>query len=326
MDIRTFLGMALAAATLVAACGDGSTDTLTDGNGNGAGVGTGTRKPATTGGTATNSASGDSDVGGGTGAVPTNSPAGKEFYKANVHPFLAQSCGGCHDAAGPGTYYLTAGDAEKSYGQLFKVGYVVESSRIVVKPGHGGLTTNVLTSAQIGTYSQWVAMELKDGGAKATPNILATLGSCFDKAKFDAMKMGQWQTTRRTNNNNTNNVTPWNENANNCTGCDNAQCTTCHSSDAATNFNNAVGNPILPADTTFENTKLTTPAYITKFFGVSADGVPVASQGLLKKSDATKKDKAYTHPMYTLNAEQTTAVDAFVNDAIAKFAAGTCGK
>jgi hypothetical protein len=221
---------------------------------------------------------------------------------------------------------LTPTDAEKSYAQLFQQGYVVQQSRIVQKPAHGGSTTNYLNPTQVQTYNQWVGMELKDGGGKATPNVLAKLGTCFDRGKFDAMQLGQWRTTQRTANNNTNNVTPWNENANNCTGCRNSPCSTCHSADPATNFNNAVGSPLLPADTTFENTKLTSPAYITKFFGVSPDGKPVPSQCIEKKSDSTKKDKAYTHPLFQLNANQRTAVDAFVNDVITKFNAGTCGR
>ncbi len=52
-------------------------------------------------------------------APSTNSPAGKEFYKANVHPFMASKCGACHGTAGPGPAWLTSADAEKSYAQLF---------------------------------------------------------------------------------------------------------------------------------------------------------------------------------------------------------------
>jgi hypothetical protein len=202
----------------------------------------------------------------------------------------------------------------------------VRQSRIVLKPAHGGVTNNVLTPAQIQTYNQWVEMELKDGGEKAPPNVLEKLGSCFDREKFDAMQMGQWRTTRRTIGNNINNVTPWNENANNCTGCDNAPCSTCHSADPATNFSCAVGNNLLPPDTTFENTKLTSPAYITKFFGVSPEGKPIPSDGIKKKSEATMKDKAYTHPMYRLTDRQQAALDAFVQDVIQKYNAGTCGR
>jgi len=331
LNARYLLGLALAAATAVAACGGGSTSTLTDGAGD---DGRGSRLPSKNGGdddddTTPGNGTTPGDTPGDTtpsGPVPTNSPEGKEFYKANVHPFMAQKCGACHGATGPGPAWLTAADAEKSYAQLFQVGYVVQNSRIVTKPAHGGVTNNVLSTAEAQKYNEWVAMELADGGEKAPPNVLEKLGSCFDRQKFDAMNLGQWRTTRRTNNNNTNNITPWNENANNCTGCDNAPCTTCHSADAATNYKNSVGNPILPADSTFEESKLTSPAYITKYFGVSPEGKPIASDALRKKMEATKKDKAYTHPMFNLNANQLAALDAFVNDVITKYNAGTCGQ
>lgn len=322
MNARTLLGLALAAATVAAACG-GEADSLSYGGTKRAGG-----KTSSGGDGDTSSPGGDTTPDDSTpsGPVPTNSPAGKEFYTTNVHPFMAQKCAACHGAAGPGPTWLTAADAEKSYAQLFQVGYVVEQSRVIVKPAHGGSTTNVLSTAEIQKYNEWVAMELADGGQEAPPNVLEKLGDCFDRQKFDAMNLGQWRTTRRTNNNNTNNVTPWNENADTCTGCDNAPCTTCHSADAATNYKNAVGNPILPADNTFEETKLTTPAYITKYFGVSPEGKPIASDSLRKKAEATRKDKAYSHPMFTLTPNQSAALDAFVNDVIDKYNAGLCGK
>jgi hypothetical protein len=327
MLTRYLLGIALAAATAVAACGGGSTDTLTDGTGGNDDDTPGGKVPGDkTPGTEPGTTPGGETPGTPSGPVPTNSPAGKEFYKTNVHPFMSAKCGACHGTAGPGPAWLTSADAEKSYAQLFQVGYVVQQSRIVLKPAHGGVTTNVLATAEAQKYNEWVSMELKDGGTKAPPNVLANLGACFDRTKFDAMQLGNWRTTRRTNNNNTNNVTPWNENANNCTGCDNAPCTTCHSADAATNFKNSVGNPLLPADSTFEETKLTAPAYITKYFGVSPEGKAMASDSIKKKSDATKKDKAYTHPMYQLNANQQATLDAFVSDVVTRYNAGTCGQ
>lgn len=323
MNKLNLLGIAIATAVAVAACGGASTDSLGDGTGSSSRGGTKGSSSSSSGAT---DPTDDGDPSTDTGPVATNSPAGKEFFKTNVHPFLATSCGGCHGAPGPGPAWLTAADAEKSYAQLFQVGYVVNQSRIILKPAHGGSTTNVLTTAQIQTFNQWVSMELKDGGTKAPPNVLEKLGACFDRQKFDAMNLGQWRTTRRTNNNNTNQVNPWNENANNCTGCNNAPCSTCHSSDPATNYNNAVGSPLLPADTTFENSKLTNPAYITKYFGVSPDGKAIASDALKKKSDATLKDKAYTHPMFTLTNAQQAALDAFVSDVVTRYNAGSCGQ
>jgi hypothetical protein len=329
MKAAYLLGIALATATVVAACGGTPTDSLEGEDDNTPGsTRTGGKKTGGTRSTQGGSTPGDStpgDDGTSSGPVATNSPAGKEFYKANVHPLMSQKCGSCHGTAGPGPAWLTAADAEKSYAQLFQVGYVVTNSRIVQKTAHGGSTTNFLAAAEAAKYNEWVAMELEDGGNEAPPNVLEKLGTCFDRTKFDAMQLGQWRTTRRTANNNTNQVNPWNENANNCTGCDNAPCTTCHSADAATNFKNSVGNNLLPANSTFEETKLTSPAYITKYFGVSPEGKPIASDAIKKKSDATKKDKAYTHPMFQLNNNQQAALDAFVQDVITKYNAGTCG-
>jgi hypothetical protein len=334
MLTRSLLAAALTAAALVAACSN-DTGSLTDGSGaggqGGAAAGQRSNAPAGTQGGAGGATGGGGGVTGTAsgvtgGPVATNSPGGKAYYIANVHPFLASTCGGCHDKPGPGPNWLAPADAESSYAMLFSQGYVVMQSRLTVKGLHDGSTTNALNPTQITTFNNWVTMELADGtkAGTATPEVLQKLGACFTQTLFDAMKMGQWKTTQRTANNNTNNITPWNENANNCTGCNNTPCSACHSDDAATNFNDAEGNTILPPGTTFSNTKLTTPAYITKFFGVSPDGKAIASDGIQKKSDATKLSHAYSHPMFTLTTDQQTALTAFVTDAITKFNAGTC--
>lgn len=310
MTARELVAIALAAATVVAACGDDSENSLTNGRGN-----TKRSQPADT----------DND-GVPDGEIVTLSPSGKDFYKKNVHPFLSTGCGGCHGTAGPGPSWLTANDSEKSYFQLFSQGYVIRQSRITMKPAHGGISSNRLNAEQILTYNQWVEMELKDGGEQAAPNILEKLGSCFDATKFEEIEMGEWRTITRNDDNNTNNITPWNENANTCTGCAQIECSACHSADDATNYFNAENNAIFPPNTTFDRSKLTTPAFITKYFGVSPDGKPIASNGIKKKSDSTKKDTAYSHPLYELNPTQQQKLDAFVNDVLAKYSAGTCGK
>ena len=329
MKLTHLLSIALASGVLVAACSTNSTGSLSNGSkGNSRLNATDsdddddddtTPSTPSTKNVTPDAADKDTPV----NAVPL-SAAGKDYYIKNVHPTLANKCGACHGPSGPGPNWFTAADAEKSYAQLFQQGYVVTGSRITVKGAHGGVTTNVLTAAEIGTYNTWVSMETTGAGAKATVNVLGELGKCFDQTLFNNMKMDTWQTTRRTDNNNTNDITPWNENANNCTGCNNAPCSTCHSADAATNFVNAVGSPIFPKDYTFKESQKTAPAYISKYFGVGPDGKPVASNGIQKKSDATMKDKAYSHPMFKLNAQQKTALDAFVSDVVTKYNAGTC--
>lgn len=334
MKFHHLLGIGVVTAVLVAACDGGSTNTLSGGdddddspkktspkkddkadNGGANPDGTppiGTNDPAAPG-----------------GPVPTNSEAGKAFYKANVHPTMTSKCTSCHQTAGPGPAFLNT-DAETSYKMLFNAGYVVPQSRMVLKPAHGGSTTNMLVADEVKKYNDWVALEAKDGGTKAPPNILANIGKCFDRQKFDAMQVQNWVTTRRTNNNNQSGLpnNQWAENQDNCTGCDNAPCRACHSADAATNYVNATGNPVVPnsATYTFEESKLTNPNYVRQYFGTSPDGKAVASEGIKKKSEATKKDKKYTHPMYQLNNQQQAALDAFVNDAVTRYNAGQCGQ
>jgi hypothetical protein len=123
-----------------------------------------------------------------------------------------------------------------------------------------------------------------------------------------------------------NQVTPWNENDDNCTGCDNSPCRTCHSGDDATGFVLSIGNPNLPATYTFDQSKITNPTYLQKYFGVSAAGEPIASNALKIKSEATAKDKAYTHPYYRIDAAMETRINAFVDATIAKYKStnGTC--
>ena len=319
--MKTVIGVVLASAALVAACGDGTSSSLT----NGTKPTTATSSGGTTGGTGTGTDPGD-PTGTTSSPVATNSPAGKAFYIASVHPVLQTTCGTCHSAAGPGPAWFTPTDAEKSYAQLFQAGYVVQNSRITVKGAHDGSTTNVLNADQIATFNKWVAMELSDGGNEAPPSILLKLGDCFDRTLFDSMKMGDWKPTPRGNGNNpgTFTATQWNENANNCTGC-NSPCYTCHSADPATGYSNAIGSA-LSVDTTFNNTKMTSPPYITKFFAVSPDGKAIASNGIQSKSDSTKKTGKGSHPWFELTAAQKTAVDAFVSDTVTKYTAGTCGK
>lgn len=323
MNLRYLLGIGLAAACAVAACGGGSPDTLGDGtDGTDNGGTTGSKTPGGTTGTPGTPGSPGTGTPTDPGGTPTNSPTGKAYFTANVYPFLQSGCGGCH-VNGPGTKWQT-GDADGTYTMLFSLGYVATDSRILLKGPHGGVTTNVLTSAQQTTFTTWVNQEIKDGGVKATPNVLAKMGGCIDKTKFDAMQLQNLRTIQRTTNNNTNNVTNWAENANRCTGCNNAPCRDCHSADDITGFVMAINNPAFPADYTFNQTKLINPPFLQKYIGIDPTGNPIASGALDNKATATSKDHAYTHPYFQINATTKAAIQAFVDDAVAKYKAGTC--
>jgi hypothetical protein len=327
MNPRHLLGIALLSAAFVAACSGGSDPSSLGG------VGTNgrTNNPADPSGsdpTGTGSTPGSTSTSG--TPTPTNSPTGKAYFIANVYPFLSSSCGGCHAGSGTGgAPTWLAADADKSYAMVFSLGYVTLDSRILNKGPHGGVTTNVLSSDQKTTFTTWVQQELKDGGQKATPNVLEKIATCMDPALFASIGLENLRTIQRTNNNNTNNVTPWAENANRCTGCNQAACRDCHTADPGSNFVMAIGYPgqlngMSAADYTFAQSKLTNPAFLQHYFGVDATGNPVASNGIQNKAEATSKGTAYTHPYFKLNAQQIANIQAFTDDAIAKYKAGTC--
>ena len=328
MNARYLLGLALVTAGVVAACG-GSPDqgSLNPGGDNGTvpnAPSQGTKNPD---GTVTPNPTPAPNPGGPAvpGNLPTNSKSGKAFFAASVQPILESKCATCHAAGGPGNpTYIVKGDASKTYDMVYLNGFAVASSRIVVKGMHSGGSAPALLAAEISTFNQWLALEVKDGGTKTQTNVLEKFGTCFDKTKFDAIKLGDLRTIRRQNGNNPQNLT---ENANNCTGCDNKPCSTCHSSDDVTGFVNAIGNNILPADYTFEQTKLLNPAFIRQYVSTTPTGEPMYNPGLMTKSTNTiEKAPAYSHPMFKITPTMETAIQDFVNDAITKQKAGTCGK
>ena len=329
MSARYLLGIALIAAGAVAACGGPDNSSLGNGGTDPGGEGeNGGGKTTPGGGTTTPGGGTTTTPGGGTsapGQLPTNSKAGKDFFTKTVHPVLEQKCSGCHAAGGIGNpTWLVKADAAKTYDMIYLNAYATAASRIVVKGVHSGGGAPELTAAEKSSWAQWIQLETADGGQKSQTNVLEKFGTCFDKTKFDAIKLGDLRTTRRQNGNNLQNLT---ENANNCTGCDNAPCRTCHSADDATGFVLAIGNPILPADHTFEQTKLLNPAYIRQYVSTTPTGEPQFNPGLQTQSTYTvEKAKAYTHPMFKLNQTTQDAIKAFVDDAIAKQKAGTCGK
>ena len=88
----------------------------------------------------------------------------------------------------------------------------------------------------------------------------------------------------------------------------------------------ALDNDTLPEDHTLNETKSFDPPYLQKYFGLALDGTPIPSKAIKAKSEATiNTAKAYQHPMFVLSDETEKAIDAFVDDAIAKYEANRCG-
>jgi len=325
MTKRSLLLVAvLAMVSLLAACSDRTDrDSLMGHDDDGQ---SSTAAATTTGGGARNTATGPTQTLDGqdpnnVGPLPTDTSA-KAYFTANVMKALG-GCSGCHNT-GPGPSWIVASDAEKSYTMMFGRGYITRDSIILKKGAHSGGTAPGLSPAQNKTVAMWIELEMKERGDKAPPSVLAKMGDCMDRTKFDAIGWEKIETITRTADNNPNGET---ENANECTGCKPTTCATCHSADAATGFVMAEGSPIFDKDYTFKESKKISPSYLQKYFGLDTNGDPKASQGIRMKSDNTYYvAKAYQHPMFRLTTDQEQAIDDFVADAIAKYKAGSCGK
>jgi hypothetical protein len=302
------LAAALSSAAVLAACADKGDRNDLLGSQDGA-IASADGKPA-----------GAAGSGGSGSALPSISA--KEYFTTKVQQALSTSCAQCH-ATGPGPAWIAPEDVERSYALQFQRAYVSLTSPILKQGVHDGGTAPALSADAAQTYSIWVQLELKERGGKTPDGILTKLGGCLDKTKFDAIGFDKLITTPRNADNNPGKEA---EDANTCDGCNNVQCSTCHSDDAATGFLMALGNDIFPADHTFTDMKTTTPPYMQKYFGLDVDGTPIGSKAIQNKSNATVAGKAYSHPMFTLTADQSTALEAFVNDAVAKFKSGACGK
>ncbi|WP_394838812.1 hypothetical protein LVJ94_18130 [Pendulispora rubella] len=305
---------ALAAAVLAAACSQGPQGTLEVGDegGNGAGNGNG-------GGNGAGNGAGNGGGNGG-GGIPNQPPpppsgpgsvesAGHKAFNASVYPKIGR-CVECHANGTAGAPKFLTTDANTSYQGLDARGLIVPNSLVLTKGSHASGAAPALDAAQSQAVQEWLTQEAADrGGQQAPENILEKMGGCLDEAKFKAIGFQNLTTTKRQG-----------ENRNNCTGCDNAKCRTCHTGGDG-GFYMAAGSNL---DTsTFQETK--SVKYIVKYLGLNGTE-PVASNAIQAKADATAKDKPYSHPLFTLKPEMKTAIDAFVNDAIAKYKAGSCGQ
>jgi len=258
--------------------------------------------------TTVNPATGQSQPVPTSGPGSMNSPA-RLFFISDVYPKLAV-CVNCHANGTLGAPGFLGKDAPSSYAGLDARGLIQQNSLFVTKGTHAAGAAAPLDATQLAAVNQWLAMEAQERVGQAAPvNILEKMGDCLDEALFNAIQFQNLRTTRREN-----------ENANTCTGCNQAPCRTCHTGGDG-NFYMSVGSVLDTA--TFAETK--TPKYIVKYLGLNGT-TPVSSNAIALKGQATTTDKPYSHPMYTINAEMQTRIDAFVNNAITKYNAKQCGQ
>jgi hypothetical protein len=246
--------------------------------------------------------------------VPTTGPASstskaRQFFIDKVYPTLA-NCVACHAIGNLGAPKFLAQDAASSYAGLDGRGLIVTNSLFVSHGTHAGGAAPAMDQNQLTIATQWLAMEAEERVGQAAPvNILEKIGGCLDEALFNAIKFQDLRTTKRDN-----------ENADRCTGCDNAPCRTCHTAGDGS-FYMAVGSAL--DQNTFTETK--TSKYIVKYLGLNGT-TPVASNAISLKAAATATDRAYSHPMFTIPTDMQTRLDAFVSNAITKYTAKQCGQ
>ena len=214
MNTRYLLAIALAAAAAVAACG--SPDSSSLGNGGDDGDGTRNARPAP--------APAPERDGTGTGTdapapAPAPAPARPAASRRTARRARTSSRRTCHPGPRGEVRELSrAGrhrqprldgkaDAAKTYDLVYlnalrRRDLAASSSKGV----HAGGGAPELTAEDKTKWAQWIALEVKDGGRRRQVNVLEKFGTCFDKAKFDAIGFGQLRTTRRQTGNNTQNL------------------------------------------------------------------------------------------------------------------------
>ena len=314
------LFMATAGALLVAACSSGGSNTL-----GGLGDGTGgfdphsgdttppatptnpAKPPAVTPPAATPPPATQPGAGPGSKA----SPAHQDFVD-NVFPKMGP-CSACHASGANGAPKFLQGTADAAYIAMDGLGLIKTDSLILSKGPHS-TGAPALTSEQTGLINTWLAMEATERvGQKAPTNLLDTAAKCGDPAKFP-VALTKLLTTKRTN-----------ENGNQCIGCNNTQCASCH---LAGEYNVEISS-----GRTGDNAQMVqfyqSSDTISRFIGINGTEL-VASNAFKIKSDATVADQRSAnipkHPQFILDAATAAAIDLYAQDIITKFKAGTCPK
>ncbi len=244
--------------------------------------------------------------------IPTSGPGSngspaRQFFIAQVHPSLSPTCASCHSAGLNGAPVILQGDAATSY-QTLDVRAMIQPNSILKTRGlHVG---PALTAPQLTLVQQWLDLEAKERVGQAAPvNILEKIGDCLDEALFNVIKFEELRTQPGEN-----------EDADQCTGCKNAQCNVCHTAGDG-NFYMGLGSGLDKA--TFVQTKQA--RFVSKYIGINGT-TPVPSNALKLKSDSTVLDPMHYHPMFKLSGEMQKGIDDFAKAAIFAYQAGTCGK
>lgn len=308
MDTRVQIVVALSAivaAASMAACS--SSDSLTlpsDGTSGSGGNGGDYSAPA-----ATPSPSDDTPPPG----VADNQA--KVYFVENVYPSLMVTCGSCHVAPGSNGAppWLSSASASDAYTMIEARGYInLQTSLLLKKGSHEG---PALTPDQTSAITQWLTLENQVRGSAAPVDLLAKLGNCLDKTKFQAITLEKLRTQPRTN-----------ENTDRCTGCNKAYCQSCHEQGEYGMYSNDGTLGMGTFDALVANTTSPDGSYLIEKYITTNGTTLVPATAIADKSKATQTGPAYSHPMFTVSADMQTAIQAFAEDAITKYNAKSCGQ
>jgi mono/diheme cytochrome c family protein len=235
-----------------------------------------------------------------------------DFYIKKVYPALA-NCAACHQAGNNGAPIFLQTDPAVSYQSIDARGWIQLPSPILQKGPHMG---PALTTEQMSVVNEWLQMEAKERVGQAAPvNILDKIGNCLLPTLFDQIHFENLLTQARNG-----------EDANQCTGCNQAQCNTCHLGGDG-GFYMGVGSPIDNASLIGVSTFTATQKakYIVKYIGLNGTQ-PVPSYAIKAKQALVAVSPPYAHPMFVLPPEMDAAINNFVGAAINAYNSKLCGQ
>ena len=311
---------ALAATSALTGCGSTAPGALYSAGGNTFGGDTGGDTGGETNGGTNGGTTGTASPDGGTVVTPrpdagpgSTASAARAYFLGTAYPKLSSTCGSCHTSGAQGAPKFLDANPEAAYVALDGRALIVADSLLLNKGPHAGGGAPALAGDALTVTQTWLTMEAGERQGKPGPtNILQVAADCADSAKFPTTTMTQLVTTRRQN-----------ENANNCIGCSNTQCASCHLAEEA--------NTMVSDGRTQSNTEMLafykTAVGVTRFVGI--DGVKLTASNVWKtKSEATVADQRAStipkHPQFLLDATRLAAIDAYAQDIVTKFNAGQC--
>jgi hypothetical protein len=237
-----------------------------------------------------------------------------QFFTAQVYPKVNAECGSCHVSGAAGAPKFFGADAPTTYQSFDVNGYIAQNSRILAKGPHAGGAAAALTADTTAKFNEWLVIEASErGGATPATSIWTKIQNCATAADWEPVNTAvrNLRTIRRNG-----------ENANNCTGCNQAQCETCHH---IGEYGFWANNNRLTSATAAFTEHSSDALFWQQYLGTNGTQL-VVSPKIKAKADAVATGRPYSHPLFQYAPAVQTAVEAFANGVITKYNAKQCGQ